>query len=110
MIVPGIIVCCIYLISVCLFIVSKAFLISSATVIVRAGGVIWLNPVTTVLFKVCIVVTVESLFGTRVASVCLVCLLLCKEEGSSPVSLKLLRGRICACMRCPCLCICWVLG
>ena len=29
---------------------------------------------------------------TRVAWVCLVCLLLCKEEGSSPVSLQLLRG------------------
>ena len=29
---------------------------------------------------------------TCVASVCLVCFLLCKEEGSSPVSLKLLRG------------------
>ena len=26
------------------------------------------------------------MFCTRVASVCLVCLLLCKEEGSSPVS------------------------
>ena len=40
--------------------VSKVLLISSATVIVRAGGAI------------------------------LVCLLLCKEEGSSPVSLQLL--------------------
>ena len=27
------------------------------------------------------------MFCTRVAWVCLVCLLLCKEEGSSPVSL-----------------------
>ena len=35
---------------------------------------------------------------------CLVCLLLCKEEGSSPVSLQLLRGGIWACMRFPCLC------
>ena len=40
----------------------------------------------------------------------LACLLLCKEEGSSPVSLQLLRGGIWACMRCPCLCLCWVLG
>ena len=31
---------------------------------------------------------------TRVVWVCLVCLLLCKEEGSSPVSLQLLRGGI----------------
>ena len=31
------------------------------------------------------------MFCTRVAWACLVCLLLCKEEVSSPVSLKLLR-------------------
>ena len=31
------------------------------------------------------------MFCTHVAWVCLVCLLLCKEEGSSPVSLQLLR-------------------
>ena len=37
-IVPGILVCSSFLISVCMFIVSKALLISSATVIVRAGG------------------------------------------------------------------------
>ena len=30
------------------------------------------------------------MFCTRVAWACLVCLLLCKEEGSSPVSLQLL--------------------
>ena len=37
-----------------------------------------------------------------------VCLLLCKEEGSFPVSLQLLRGGIWACTRCPCLRLCWV--
>ena len=52
MIVPGILVCCSFLISVCVFIVSKALLISSATVIDRAGGVIWLNPIATVLWYV----------------------------------------------------------
>ena len=31
------------------------------------------------------------MFCTRVAWVCLVCLLLCREEGSSPVFLQLLR-------------------
>ena len=36
-----------------MFIVSKALLISSATVIVRAGGAIWMNPFSTVLFNVC---------------------------------------------------------
>ena len=42
-----------------MFIVSKALLISSATVIVRAWGAIWLNPLATVLFSVCSAVTVE---------------------------------------------------
>ena len=56
-IVPGMFVS--FLISVCMFIVSKALLISSATVIVRAGGAIWLNPFATVLFSVCSAVTVE---------------------------------------------------
>ena len=42
-----------------MFIVSKALLISSATVIVRAGGAIWLKPFATVLFSVCSAVTVE---------------------------------------------------
>ena len=43
----------------CMFIMSKALLISNATVIVRAGGASWLNPFTTVLFSVCSAVTVE---------------------------------------------------
>ena len=42
-----------------MFIVSKALLISSATVIIRAGGAIWLNPFATVLFSVCSAITVE---------------------------------------------------
>ena len=40
MIVPGMFVYSSFLISVCMFIVSKALLISSDTVIVRAGGAI----------------------------------------------------------------------
>ena len=86
MIVPGMFVCSSFLISVCMFIVSIALLISSATVIVRAGGAICLKPFATVLFSVCSAVTVECCGLYRVAWVCLVCLLLCKEEGSSPVS------------------------
>ena len=62
MIVPGILVCSSFLISVCMFIVSKA----------------------TVLFTVCSAVTVECC--VLYPCVCLVCLLLCKEEGSSSVS------------------------
>ena len=59
MIMPGIFVCSSFLINVCMLIVSKALLISSATVIVRAGGAICLNPFATVLFYVCSVVTVD---------------------------------------------------
>ena len=58
-IVPGMFVCSSFLISVCMFIVSKALIISSATVIVLAGGAIWLNPFATVLFSVRSSVTVE---------------------------------------------------
>ena len=59
MIMPGMYVCSSFLISVCMFIVSKAWLILSATVIVRAGGAIWLNPFSTEVFSVCSAVTVE---------------------------------------------------
>ena len=96
MIVPGILVCSSFLISVCMFIVSKALLILSATVIVRAGGAIWLNPLAAV-FLLCVVSSLYSVvFCTCVVWVCLVC----KEEGSSSVSSQLLRGGIWACMRC----------
>ena len=57
--VPGMLVCSRFLISVCMFLVSKALLILSATVTVRVGGDIWLNPFATVLFTVCSAVTVE---------------------------------------------------
>ena len=99
-----IVFCSSFLISVCMLIVSKALLISNATVIVRTGWAIWLNPFATVLFTVCSAVTVECRVCTRVAWVCLVCLQLCKEEGTSPMSLQLLRGGIWAYMGCPCLC------
>ena len=58
MIVPGMFVCSSFLISVCMFMVSKALLVSSATVIVRAGEDIWFNHLATVLFSVCSAVTV----------------------------------------------------
>ena len=57
MIVTGVFVCSSFLISMCS--VSKALLISSATVIVCTGGAIWLNPFTTVLFNVCSAITIE---------------------------------------------------
>ena len=85
--VPCILVCSRFLISVCMFIVSEALLISSATVIGRAWGAIWLKPSATVLFTACSAVTIECcVLYTRVAWVCLVRLLLCKKEDSSLVS------------------------
>ena len=65
-----------------MFIVSKALLMSIATVIVHAGKAIWLKPFATVLFSVCSAVIVECCVLYRVTWVCLVCLLLCKEEGA----------------------------
>ena len=59
MIVFGMLVCSSFLISVCMFIVSKALLISSDTMFVRAGGATLFNPFATVLFTVCSSVTVE---------------------------------------------------
>ena len=56
-----------------LFIVSKALLISIATVIVRAGGAIWLNPFATVLFTVCSAITVECFVSVLVGCVWYVC-------------------------------------
>ena len=57
--VSGILVCSSIPINVCMFIVSKALLISSATMFVRAEGAIWLNPFARVLFTVCSTLTVE---------------------------------------------------
>ena len=86
MIVSEMFVCSSFLISVCMFIMLKALLISSPTVIVRTWKTIWFNPFDTVLFSVCSAITVECCVLNRVAWVCLVCLLICKEEGSSPVT------------------------
>ena len=81
-IVPGILVCSSFLISVCMFIVSKALLISSATLIVRAWGAIWLNPFATVLFHVCSAVTVECcvLYPCCVGEFDMICHQFCKTS------------------------------
>ena len=44
-----------------MFTVSNALLMSSATVIVRSGGLLWMKPVAMVLFMLCSVVRVEWL-------------------------------------------------
>ena len=77
MIAPGMFICNSFLISVGMFIVSKALLISSATVIVRAGGAIWMNPFATVLFSVCSAVTVECCVLYPVCLVTSMCEVLC---------------------------------
>ena len=45
----------------CMLTVTNALLMSSATVIVRSGGLFWLNPVAMVLFMLCSAVLVEWL-------------------------------------------------
>ena len=106
MIVPGMLVCSSFLISVCMFIVLKALLISSATVIVREGCAIWLNPFATVLFHVYSALTVECFVPVLRECVWYVC---CYVRKKASVSLQLLRGGIWACMRCPFLCLCWTM-
>ena len=53
----------------------------------RMGAFIWLHH----LLRYCLMCVVPSLYSVgfciRVACVCLICLLLCKDEGSSLVSL-----------------------
>ena len=107
---PGKCVCISFLISEGMFFVSKALLISSATVIVRTGGAVWLNPFATELFSVCSAGTIECCVLHPCCMGGFGMFVLCREEGSSPVSLQLLRGGIWACMSCPCLCLSWVLG
>ena len=104
LIVPGIFVCISILISGCMFIVSKALLISSATVIVRAGEAIWLNPFATVLLNVGSAVTVVLCFVPVLRGcVWYVCCYIRKKTLLQ--CLQLLRGGIWAWMRCPCLCL-----
>ena len=76
MIVPGMFVCSSFLISVCMFIVSKALLISSATVIAHAGGAIWLNPFATVLFSVCTLCSAVTVKCCVLYSCC-ICVYIC---------------------------------
>ena len=59
MIVEGMLVCSSFCVSLCMFTVSKALLMSSATVMVRAGGAILLNPFATVFLSVWSAIVVE---------------------------------------------------
>ena len=108
MIVPGMCLCSSFLISVCMFIVSKVLLMSSATVIVRAEVAIWLNPFATVLFGVCSAVTVEccALYPCCMGVFGMFAVMYGRRLFSSVFAIAE-RG-IWACMRSPCLCLCWV--
>ena len=57
----GMFVCVSLSINVCMFTVSNALLMSSATAMVRVGGMGWLKPVATVLLMLCSAVFVECL-------------------------------------------------
>ena len=57
----GMFVCVSLSINVCMFTVSNALLMSSATAMVRVGGMDWLKPVATVLLMLCSAVFVECL-------------------------------------------------
>ena len=100
MIVPGILLYSYFLISVCMFIVSKALLIKSVTVIDCA---IWLNPFAKVVFTVCSALTVECyvLYPWLRGCVWYVCCYVRKKALLK--CLQLLIGGIWVCMWCPCL-------
>ena len=57
----GMFVWCSLCVSVYMLTVSNALLMSSATVIVHSGGLLWLKPVAMVLFMLCSAVLVECL-------------------------------------------------
>ena len=57
----GMFVCVNLSINVCMFTVSNALLMSSATAMVRVGGMGWLKPVAIVLLMLCSAVFVECL-------------------------------------------------
>ena len=89
--------------------VSNALLMSSATVIVRSGGLFWLKPVAMVLFMLCSDVLVEWLLLKP--SCVEMCGMLFVMYGSSVFSSVLLSLREVrwVCMMCLCSCLCLVL-
>ena len=92
-----------------MFTVSNDLLMSSATVIVRSGGLFCWKPVAMVLFMLCSDVLVEWLLWKP----CYVdmCGMLFVMYGSSVFSSVLLSLRevIWVCMKCLCSCLCLVL-
>ena len=97
---------CRMFVCVCMLTVSIALLMSSATVIVRSGGLFWLKPVAMVLFMLCSAVLVEWLL---LKPCCVeMCGMLFVMYGvvSFSVFLLSLREVRWVCMICLCSCLC----
>ena len=94
---------------VCMLTVSNNFIMSSATAIVRSGGLFWFTPVAMVLFMLRSAVRVEWLL----LKPCFVEMygILFVMYGSSVFSSVLLSPREVrwVCMKCLCSCLYWVL-
>ena len=89
--------------------VSNALLMSSATVIVRSGGLFWLKPVAMVLFMLCSAVLVELLFlKPCCVEMCGMLFVMYRSSVFSSVLLSLREVRW-VCMMCLCSCLCLVL-
>ena len=91
----------------CILTVSNALLMSSATVIVRSGGLFWMKPVAMVLFMLCSAV----LLGWLILKPCCVemCGMLFVMYGSSVFSSVFFISLREVCMMCLCSCVCLVL-
>ena len=79
------------------------FLVSSATVIVRSGGLFWWNPIAMVLFMLCRVVAFEAMLCGDMWGVVFV---MYGSNAFSSVLLSLREVRW-SCMMCLCLCFVW---
>ena len=100
----GMFVWCNLCVSVCMFTVSNALLTSSATAIVRSGGLFWLKPVVMVLFMLCRAVLLEWLL---LKQCCVeICGILFVVYGSSVFSSVLLSLREVRWDSMVCLCSC----
>ena len=89
--------------------VSNALLMSSATVIVRSGGLFWLKPVAMVLLLLCSVVLVEwLLLKPCCVEMCGMLFVMCGSSVFFSVLLSLREVRW-VCMMCLCSCLCLVL-
>ena len=104
-VVCGMFVWCSLCVNMCMLTVSNALLMSSATVIVRSGGLFWLRPVSMVLLVCC----VELVEGLLLKPCCLeMCRMVFVSSVFSSVLLSLREVRW-VCMMCLCSCLCLAL-